>query len=382
MMRFLPLVWSSLWRKKARTIFTLLSIVIAFLLFGLLQGVNAWLNAFSMGSNTNRLYVVSRVSQVQPLPSAYLHQIEAVPGIRRGTYIAGISGYYQEKSNNLLAMATDVKAFFELYPDWRIAPEQLAAMQRTRAGAIVAAPLMRTFGWKIGDRLPLRTAVFKQDGSADWDFEIVGTYAVPSAPAEANRILVNYAYYDEARRLERGTAWAFVVAADDANHAAQICAAVDALFVNSAYETVTQDEKAYVQEQLRQLGDVSLMANAIVAAVLFTLLFLTGNTMMQSVRERTPELAILKTVGFSDRAVTLLVLIESVLLCVSAAALGLAAAAAVFPVAAALGIGGAVLPLKVVAIGLGIAVVLALASGLPPAWRAQRLVIVDALAGR
>jgi putative ABC transport system permease protein len=381
-MKFLPLVWSSLWRKKARTIFTLLSIVIAFLLFGLLQGVNAWLNAFSMGSNTNRLYVVSRVSQVQPLPSAYLHQIETVPGIRRATYIAGISGYYQEKTNNLLAMATDVKAFFDLYPDWRVAPEQLAAMERTRAGAIVAAPLMRTFGWKIGDRLPLRSSVFKQDGSADWDFEIVGTYDVPSAPAEANRILVNYAYFDEARRLERGTAWAFVVAADDANHFAQIGAAVDALFVNSANETITQDEKAYVQEQLRQLGDVSLMANAIVAAVLFTLLFLTGNTMMQSVRERTPELAILKTVGFSDRAVTLLVLIESVLLCVSAAALGLAAAAAVFPVAAALGIGGAVLPLKVVAIGLGIAVVLALASGLPPAWRAQRLVIVDALAGR
>jgi putative ABC transport system permease protein len=381
-MRFFPLVWGSLWRKKTRTIFTLLSIVIAFLLFGLLQGVNAWLNAFSMGSNTNRLYVVSRVSQVQPLPSAYLHRIEAVPGIRRATYIAGISGYYQDKSNNLLALATDVKAFFDLYPDWRIAPEQLAAMERTRAGAIVAAPLMRTFGWKIGDRLPLRTSVFKQDGSPDWDFEIVGSYDVPSAPAEANRILVNYAYFDEARRLERGTAWAFVVAADDANRSAQICAAVDALFVNSAYETVTQDEKAYVQEQLRQLGDVSLMANAIVAAVLFTLLFLTGNTMMQSVRERTPELAILKTVGFSDRSVTVLVLVESVLLCVLAASLGLAAAAAIFPVAAALGIGGAALPLKVVAIGLGIALVLALVSGLPPAWRAQRLVIVDALAGR
>jgi putative ABC transport system permease protein len=381
-MKFFPLVWSSLWRKKARTTFTLLSIVIAFLLFGLLQGVNAWLNAFSMGSSTNRLYVVSRVSQVQPLPSAYLHQIEAVPGIRRATYIAGISGYYQEKSNNLLALATEVKAFFDLYPDWRIAPEQLVAIERTRAGAIVAAPLMRAFGWKIGDRLPLRTSVFKTDGSADWDFEIVGTYDVPSAPAEANRILVNYAYFDEARRMERGTAWAFVVAADDASRSAQICAAVDALFLNSANETVTQDEKAYVQEQLRQLGDVSLMANAIVAAVLFTLLFLTGNTMMQSVRERTPELAILKTVGFSDRSVTVLVLIESVLLCVLAASLGLAAAAAVFPVAAAIGIGGAVLPFKVVAMGLGIAVMLALVSGLPPAWRAQRLVIVDALAGR
>jgi putative ABC transport system permease protein len=379
--KFFPLVWSSLWRKKARTIFTLLSIMIAFLLFGLLQGVNAWLNAFGTGSNANRLYVVSRVSQVQPLPSAYLHQIEAVPGIRQSTYIAGISGFYQEKSNNLLALATDVPKFFDLYPDWKIAPEQLAAMRRTRAGAIVAAPLMRAFAWKIGDRLPLRTSVMKQDGSADWDFEIVGTYDVPTSPAEANRILVNYAYFDEARRLERGTAWAFVVAVDDPTRSAQICAAVDALFVNSAYETVTQDEKAYVQGQLRELGDVSLMANAIVAAVLFTLLFLTGNTMMQSVRERTPELAILKTVGFSDRSVTVLVLIESVLLCVLAASLGLAAAAAVFPVTAALGIAGAALPIRVVALGLLIAVGLALASGLPPAWRAQRLVIVDALAG-
>jgi putative ABC transport system permease protein len=379
--KFFPLVWSSLWRKKARTIFTLLSIMIAFLLFGLLQGVNAWLNAFGTGSNANRLYVVSRVSQVQPLPGAYLRQIEAVPGIRQSTYIAGISGFYQEKSNNLLALATDVQKFFDLYPDWKIAPEQLAAMSRTRAGAIVAAPLMRAFAWKIGDRLPLRTSVMKQDGSADWDFEIVGTYDVPTSPAEANRILVNYAYFDEARRLERGTAWAFVVAVDDPTRSAQICSAVDALFVNSAYETVTQDEKAYVQGQLRELGDVSLMANAIVAAVLFTLLFLTGNTMMQSVRERTPELAILKTVGFSDCSVTVLVLIESVLLCVLAASLGLAAAAAVFPATAMLGIAGAALPIRVVALGLLVAVGLALASGLPPAWRAQRPVIVDALAG-
>ncbi len=381
-MKFLPLIWTSLWRKKARTIFTLLSIVVAFLLFGLLQGVNAWLNAFSIGTNTNRLYVVSRVSQVQPLPSAYLQRIEAVPGVRKATYIAGISGYYQEKNNSLLALATDVKTFFDLYPDWRVDAKQLAAMASTRAGAMVGAPLMRSFGWRVGDRLPLRTSVFKQDGSADWEFEIVGTYDVPSAPAEANRILVNYSYFDEARRMERGTAWAFVLSVADAARAAQICAAVDAMFVNSAHETVTQDEKAYVQGQLRELGDVGLMANAIVAAVLFTLLFLTGNTMMQSVRERTPELAILKTVGFSDRAVTLLVLVESVLLCVLAASLGLAAAAAIFPVAAALGIGAAFLPLKIVAIGLAVAVLLALVSGLPPAWRAQRLVIVDALAGR
>jgi putative ABC transport system permease protein len=381
-MKFFPLVWTSLWRKKARTIFTLLSILIAFLLFGLLQGVNAWLNAFGSGSNANRLYVASRVSEIQPLPSAYLNQIEGVSGIRHATYIAGIAGYYQEKHNSLVALATEVPTFLSLYPEWQVAPDQLASMNRTRDGAIVAAPLMRAFGWKIGDRIPLRTSVMKQDGSADWQFQIVGTYDVPSIPAEANRILVNYAYFDEARLLERGTVWAFVVAVDDPARSAQICAAVDALFVNSAYETVTQDEKAYVQGQLRQLGDVSLMANAIVAAVLFTLLFLTGNTMMQSVRERTSELGILKTVGFSDRSVTGLVLLESVLLCVLAASLGLAAAAAVFPVVAALGIGGSALPLKVVAAGLVMAVVLAVASGLPPALRAQRLAIVDALAGR
>jgi putative ABC transport system permease protein len=380
--KFFPLIWTSLWRKKARTIFTLLSIVIAFLLFGLLQGVNAWLNAFGSGSNANRMYVVSRVSQVQPLPSAYLHQIEQVAGIRQVTYIAGIAGYYQEKSNALLALATDVKKLLSLYPEWRVSPAQLEVMNRTRAGAIVGAPLMRAFGWRIGDHIPLRTSVMKKDGSADWNFEIIGTYDVPTAPVEANRILVNYAYFDEARLLERGTAWAFVVAVDDPRRSAQVCAAVDALFANSANETVTQDEKAYIQGQLRQLGDVSLMANAIVAAVLFTLLFLTGNTMMQSVRERTPELGILKTVGFSDRSVTALVLIESLLLCVLAASLGLAAAAAVFPVTAALGFGSAALPLKVVAAGLAIAAILAIASGLPPAWRAQRLVIVDALAGR
>ena len=381
-MKFFPLIWASLWRKKARTIFTLLSITIAFLLFGLLQGINTWMSSFGAGSNANRLYVVSRISELQPLPSAYLRQILAVPGVRQSTYIAGFTGFYQEKSNALVAFATDVKTFFDLYPEWQIAPEQLAAMSRTRAGAIVAAPIMRKFGWKIGDRIPLRTSVMKRDGSADWDFEIVGTYDVPSAPVEASRVLINYAYFDEARLRERGTAWAFVVAVQDPVRSAQICAAVDALFVNSAYETVTQDEKAYVQGQLRQLGDVSLMANAIVAAVLFTLLFLTGNTMMQSVRERTPELAILKTVGFSDRSVTVLVLFESILLCVLAASLGLSAAAAVFPVTAALGFGGSSLPLKVVAAGLAIAVVLALASGLPPAWRAQRLLIVDALAGR
>ena len=196
-MKFFPLIWSGLWRTKMRTVFTVLSIVIAFLLFGLLQGVNAWLSTFGVGSNANRLYVVSRVSQLQPLPSAYLRQIVGVPGVRGAASIAALVGYYQDKSNNGVALATDIPSFAALYPEWRMDRGQLEAIGRTRAGAIVAEPIMRAFHWKVGDRLPMRTSVIKQDGSADWEFEIVGTYDVPSAPAEANRILINYAYFDE-----------------------------------------------------------------------------------------------------------------------------------------------------------------------------------------
>lgn len=381
-MKFFPLIWSSMRRKAARTIFTMLSVTIAFLLFGLLQGVNMWLGNFGAQSNANRLYVVSRVSAMQPLPSAYLSQIRRVAGIRQATFIGAIPGIYQDKANVVVALATDPAAMFAIYPEWQVAPAQLQALTRTRDGAVVGEPLMRAYGWKVGDRVPLRTSLLKRDGSTDWNFEIVGVYDVPGTPAEANRMLVNYEFLDESRLAERGTVYAFVAAIEDPAQSAQISAAIDALFANSSDETVTQDEKTYVQGQLRQIGDVGLMANGVVGAVLFTLLFLTGNTMMQSVRERTPELAILKTLGFSDNLVTGLVLSESLLLCILAAALGLAAAALIFPLTAALGLEGASLPLNVVAAGIAAAVVLALVSGLPPARRARRLAIADALIDR
>lgn len=211
---------------------------------------------------------------------------------------------------------------------------------------------------------------------------MLGVYDSPDEPSEDDRIIANYEYIDEARHFERGTVHAFLVGIDNPSLSARICAAIDAQFANSADETLTQDEKEYIQGQIRQLGDVGSLVNAIVGAVFFTLLFLTGNTMAQSVRERIPELAVLKAIGFADRSVTLLVLTESALLCALAALLGLLAAAAIFPWTAALGIAGTALPPKVFAIGLLIAVALALMSGLPPAWRARRLQIADALAGR
>jgi len=210
----------------------------------------------------------------------------------------------------------------------------------------------------------------------------VGTYDVEGSPSQANRVIINYAHFDEARQFEKGRVFAFIVSIDDPVRSAPMCAAIDALFANSSDETQTQNEAEYAQAQLRQIGDIGAMVNAIVGAVLFTLLFLTGNTMMQSVRERIPELAVLKVIGYSDAMVTALILVESALLCLVAALLGLAFAAAVFPVTASLGIGGGILPSSVIVSGVAIALMLALLSGLPPARRVQRLTIVDALAGR
>ena len=376
------LVWAGLWRKPVRTVFTVLSIAIAFLLFGMLQGINAWFSGLISDAHADRLIVVSRISQVEPLPIAHLQRIERLPGIRSVAQVGAFAGVYQSRGNDVLVYATNPETVFDIYPEWRTTPEQLHALVSTRTGALVGDVLMKAYGWKVGDRIPLTTSVVKQDGSTDWSLDIVGTYSVAGAEAQANRVLINYAYFDEARQFDKGRVFAFVVSIDDPDRSAAMCATIDALFSNSSDETLTQDEAEYAQAQLRQIGNISVMVNAIVGAVLFTLLFLTGNTMMQSVRERIPELAVLKAIGFSDGKVTALVLVEAILLCMVAAALGLAAAAAVFPVTESLGIGGGALPASVIALGLAIALVLALVSGLPPARRVQRMTIVDALAGR
>jgi putative ABC transport system permease protein len=380
--KFVPLVWASLWRKRARTALTLFSIIVAFMLFGVLQGVNAWLNGYGSRATANRLYVISRISQMQPLPRAHLQRIEQLAAVREATYVSAVVGSYQQPGNTVLVLASQPQALFDLNPEWKVPPAQLQALVQTRTGVIVGARLSSLYGWKIGDVLPLHTSTLKQDGSVDWAFQIVGIYDTPAEPAEANRVIANYEYIDEARHFDRGSALAFILGINDAAHAADICSAVDALFANSADETLTQDEKEYAQEQFRQIGDIGYLVNAIVAAAFFTLLFLTGNTMMQSVRDRIPELAVLKALGFADGLILLLVLAESTLMCVVAASIGLIVAACIFPATAALGIAGTTLPARVLITGSALAVGLALISGLPPAWRARQLSIVDALAAR
>ncbi len=382
-MKYFPLLWAGLWRKRTRTIFTILSVVVAFLLFGLLQGVNAWLSNAVADSRVNRLYTVSRISFVEPLPVSYLTRIESVPGVSRVAYFHWFGGYYQDAKNNVFSYVTDPVRAFEVFPDWKVPKDQLEKMAHQRDAAIIGASLAKQYGWKIGDRVPLKTSIWaKKDGTSTYDFEIVGFFTSPSQPTNERLFLLNYDYFDEARSFGQGQVGWFVSSIDDPAKAAAVSGGIDKLFRNSPNETKTQTEKEFAAAQVKQIGDIGFMVNAIVGAVLFTLLFLTGNTMMQSVRERIPELAVLKTVGFTDAAVTTLVISESILLCVFAALFGLGLATLIFPAVGSFIGGKVVLPGEVFAAGAAAAVVLALVSGLPPAWRANRLTVVDALAGR
>jgi putative ABC transport system permease protein len=379
-MKYFPLLWSGLWRKRTRTMFTLLSVVAAFLLYGLLQGVNAWLSNAITDARVNRLYTVSRISFIEPLPLSYTQRIETVPGVDKVAYFNWFGGYYQDPTNQVQSYVVDVRRTFDVMREWKVAPAAIEKMAHTRNGAIVGESTARKYNWKVGDHVPLKTPIWtKKDGSSSYDFEIVGIY---TSASQNNIFLINYDYFDEARSFGNGSIGWLAFSIRDPTKSAQIAAAVDRMFRNSPNETKTQNEKEFAQAQIKQIGDIGFMVNAIVGAVMFTLLFLTGNTMMQSVRERIPELAVLKTVGFTDGMVTTLVLAESILLCVIAAFIGLGIAALLFPGLRAVVPGTVVLPMSVLGTGALAAILLALISGLPPAWRANRLAVVDALAGR
>jgi putative ABC transport system permease protein len=385
--KYFPLVWAALRRRKARSLLTLLSIVTAFFLFGALQGFNVGINSAFNLVNVAHLVVMSRVSMNDPMPVAHAARIAAVKGVTAVTPINFVFGSYQRPTDIEIMIGVDLPALLKINSDITVPPDQVAALLRTRSGVIVGRALADKKGWKIGDRIPIHSLnMVKSDGSSNWTFDVVGFYDVPHQREFAARIWANYDYINEARASGKDTAVQFYVGVKDAAQSAQIAQTIDDMFANSPDQTVTQNEKEYFQSIMRQIGDIGFLVNAIVGAVFFTLLFLTANTMAQSVRERIPELAVLKTLGFTDAGVQWLVLAEALLLALIAAALGLALAALVLPLAtsglAVQGIGAMHVPRPVFAAGIALAVLLALVSGVPPAARARRLRIAAALSGR
>lgn len=382
-MKFIPLIWAGMWRKKLRTVLTLLSIVTAFALFGILQGVHESFDGMIESQHLDRLMVFSRDNNV-PLPVSYLTQIAAVPGVARVTMLTGVSGYYQDQKNFVQVYGNEIDAMARIFPELAITPEHVQAMQRTRTGALVGDKIAKQFGWKVGDQITVISAP-----AWNWVYDIVGI--VKSGDSASifdfgNRIIANFTYLNEFRGesyARKDLVFGFYVLLDDVKNMTKVGAAIDALFANSPAATETSSEKDFAQSVMKQVGNIALILDAIVGAVFFTLLFLTGVTMRQSVADRIGELAVLKTLGFTDAGAFGLILAEALMLCVFGAAVGLVLAWGLFPFlpTGPNGSTSAMAPV-VILLGLGIAVILSLISGLLPALRARRLTIVEALAGK
>ena len=386
-MKYLPLLWAGLFRKKSRTLLTLASIVVAVLLFGLLQAVQMAFESGADAADAKRLLTTARYSIIEPLPIAYLKRIEQVPGVVGVAYADWFGAKYQNESNAFPVFAVDPERYLAMYPEFTIAPAHREAFAKTRTGAVAGVRLVERFGWKIGQPLPISSEIHaKQDGDLNWQFDLVGVMDAedPAVRGNTDVVLINVAYFDEARQFGRGKTGWYIERIADSGQAKEISTAIDTLFMNSPDETKTQPEKEFAIGFAKQIGDIGALVTRILIAVFFTILILTGNTLAQSIRERIPELAILKTLGFSDGKVTALVVAEAVLMLVLGGAIGMAAATALLPVVNG-GTGGRFPPLFVDTAtwvwALGIALGVALAIGLPPALRARRLRIVDALAG-
>lgn len=381
-MKFWPLVWSNLRRKKFRSTFTLLSILIAFLLFGYLAAINM---AFRLGidvTGADRLMLIHKVSLIQLLPYSYLARIEATPGVVEATYATWFGGTYQDPKNFFAQMAVDPEGYLRLYPEFILPEEQKKAWFANRTGVIVGRATAERYGWEIGDRIPIQGNVWRfKDGSSTWEFTLEGIYDGAEDGVDTTQFLFHYDYFDEARSFAKGLVGWYIIRIDDPDRAAEIADRIDTTFANSPYETKTSTEKAFMQAFAKQIGDIGTIIGAILTAVFFTILLVAGNTMAQSVRERTSELAVLKTLGYSNRLVLALVLAESFVLVGLGGGLGLGLAWWLIqqgdPTGGALPI--FYFPPNDLLLGIVFVAALGLVAGLLPAVRAMQLRIVDAL---
>ncbi len=381
-MKYSYLIFSGLRRKKIRTSLTILSIMVAFLLFGYLTAIR---HAFDVGvevAGADRLVVRHKVSIIQLLPQSYEARIENVKGVDNAVHSTWFGGIYQEPKNFFAQIPIVPEELFDMYPEYIVSDEHKAAWLATRSGAIAGRGLVERFAWKLGDRIPINATIWaKKDGGRTWEFDLVGIYDGAEKGTDTSQFYFRYDYFDETRANGRGLVGWYTVRVADPDKAAEVAAAIDAEFANSERETKSEPEGAFVQGFANQIGNIGFIIMSIMTAVFFTILLVAGNTMAYTVRERTNELAVLKAIGFTDRAVLGLVLGESLALSLVGGAAGLGLAWLLvsmgdptngsFPVF--------YLPTSDVFLGLGLIVAMAFVAGILPALQAQRLQIADAL---
>jgi len=383
-MKYFRLVWKNVWRKKIRTSLTILSVFVAFLLFALLSAIGY---AFKGGvdvADAERLIVINKVSLINPLPMSYLNRIASDDGVQSVTHASWFGGFYQEPRNQFGQFPVEPQAYFDMYPEFKIPDEQLEAFKRNRTGAVVGQELATTYGWEVGDRIPIQATIWtKADGGRTWEFDLEGIFSSDDPRGSTALMLFQYDYFEEARAFGKGTVGWYVLRVASGADPVQVASSIDLQFANSPNETKTSTEAAFAQSFMKQYGNIALIVTLILGAVFFTLLLVSGNTMSQSVRERISELAVLKTLGFGDRVVLGIVLSESVLIMLMGGLLGLGLGWVLIQGIAqqtAAFLPGIFLSPTAIAGALAMMIGAGILAGIFPALTAMRLSIVDALA--
>lgn len=382
-MKYLPLVWRNLLRRKVRTIFTLGSIFVAFVLFGYLMAIRA---AFAMGvdlAGVDRLMILNKISIIMPLPLSYAERVQAIDGVTAVTHANWFGGYYQETRNSFANMAVDGESWLKMYPEFVLPDDQRKAWLGDRAGAIVGVTTATRFNWKVGDRVPLQATIFRRPDGLAWEFNIDGIYDSPVKGTDKTNLFFHYEYLNEAFRnvgFANQIGW-YVIRVADGGRSPEIAKKIDAMFANSPAETKTDTEKAFVAGFAKQVGNIGLITQAIATAAILMILLVTANAMAQSIRERTNELAVLKTLGFSDGRVLAMVLIESCVIALVGGLLGLLVSWQLVALGDPTGgfLPAFYFPVRDLILGVLVVMSLGIASGALPAWQAGRLRIVDAL---
>ncbi len=383
-MKYFRLIWKNAWRKKIRTSLTILSVFVAFLLFALLSAIGFAFRGGVDVADAERLIVIDKISLINPIPISYLNRIAATEGVEFVTHASWFGGYYQEPRNQFGQFPVNPQTYFNMYPEFNMPAEQFEAFKSNRSGAVVGQELADTYGWKIGDRIPIQATIWtKADGGRTWEFDLEGIFSTDDPRGSTALMLFQYDYFEEARAFAKGTVGWYILRVAKGADPVRVANAIDLQFANSPNETKTSTEAAFAQSFTKQFGNIALIVTLILGAVFFTLLLVSGNTMSQSVRERIPELAVLKTLGFGDRGMLGIVLAESILIMLMGGLLGLGVGWVLVQGIAkgmAAFLPGVYLSPAAIAGGVAMMIGAGILAGIFPALTAMRLSIIDALA--
>ncbi len=380
-MRDLTLIRKNLFRKKLRFTLLFISIMIAFLLYGMLVSVKTLVETGGDSANDNRMVTTNKVNFTQPLPISYIDKVRAVPGVAVATHANWFGGYYQDQKNFMVMFAADPESYLQVYPEISLPPSEREAFLKDRTSIIAGKQIAEKFGWKVGQTVPIFSNIYQQkNGKRSWDFKIAGIFTSSKKNNPDSFVVFHYEYFNETTAFEKDMLGYMIFLTKDASLNDSIKEKIDSGFANSPYATDTVTEQQFSAAFASQIGNIGLIITIVVSAAFITILFIVGNTMVMAVRERTREIGIMKTLGFPTPRILKLIIGESLLIALSGGLFGLGLASIFVTLLGKLGLlAGLTIPSSVWTSGLLWMILLGILTAAVPAYNALKLNIVTAL---